>query len=898
MYGSADRWYGLLLRCYPPDFRARYEDGMRDAIRRDYEAARTGGSAAIVAFWFWTSFDAVRFGCAERRPRPQGGSSMHSFFAVDLRDALRSLRANPIVTFVAIVSLALGIGANAALFSILNSLLLKTLPVRDPASLVVIDDGSWTNPIWEQIRERRQELFEDAFAWSGDQFNLASSGETDPVEGAWASGRIFEVLGIRAAVGRTFTEADDVRGGGANGPVAVISHAFWQRRMGTAPDVIGRHLTVDGLDVTIIGVAPRGFFGPDVGRSADIILPLGAIAAVPGRARMLDGRSTWWLEIMGRLKPGQSIDEAAARLNAIRPQIREATLPQDWPAKELQQYLSDPITLVSAATGESNLRDSYQRPLQIVLAVVGAVLAIACANLASLLLARAASRRHELSLRLALGASRFRLAKQLLAESAILAALGAGLGLLVAKWGSALLVRQLATPSDGVTLDLSMDWRVVLFTAGVAGATAIFFGIAPALGLSGISANDAIKEQTRTVTGDRRFGLRNALVAVQVALSLTLVVGGVLFVRTLTALSGRNLGFNPEGVVSVNVDARKNDEERAARLQLFDRLRDSARAVPGVSSAAISVLTPIGSMRWNTRIQPTPGVEGLPEKQRVAWVNIVSPEWFTTFGMRVLQGRDFDDRDASNTPRVLIVNETFARRFFPGGVVLDQEIKAGLEGPTITSFRIVGVVNDAIYSSPRKDFEPTIYAPLAQLGEVMPATVISVRAANGEVGTLARDLSAAMVRTDPRITFSIRPLSAQLRASLRQERLVAMLAGFFGGLALLLAAIGLYGVASHSVTRRRAEIGLRMALGADAKGVVRLVLGRLGWLLAAGMALGIALSWWTVRLVEQLLFGMPARDPLTFSLAALVLLVAGLLAGWLPARRAARIDPVRALREA
>ena len=894
MDGPTPRWYAVLLRCYPREFRTRFEDGMRDAIRRDHEMARMDGGAAVVAFWLWTSFDALRFGLAERRPRSHGGFSMQSFFAVDLRDALRSLRANPIVTFVAIVSLALGIGANAALFSILNSLLFKTLPVRDPASLVVIDDGSWTNPIWEQIRERRHELFEDAFAWSGSQFNLSSSGETDFVTGAWASGRMFEMLGVRAMLGRTFTEADDVRGGGPDGPVAVISHSFWQRRMGSAPDAIGRHLTVDGIDVTVIGVTPRGFFGPDVGRSADIIVPLGAIAVAPGQARMLDGRSTWWLEIMARLKQGQTIEAAAVKLNAIRPQIREATLPQDWPAKEQEQYLAEPLKLVSAATGESNLRASYQRPLQIVLGVVGAVLAIACANLASLLLARAASRRHELSVRLALGASRFRLAKQLFAETAMLAAAGAGLGLLVAKWGSALLVRQLGS----VTLDLSMDWRVVLFTSGIAAATALFFGMAPALGVSGISANDAIKEQTRTVTGDRRFGIRNVLVAVQVALSLALVVGGVLFVRTLTTLSSRNLGFDPEGVVSISVDARKGDDSRAARLQLFERLRGVTAAVPGVSSAAASVLIPIGTMRWNTRIEATPAVASLPEKQRLVWVNIVSPGWFTTFGMRVLQGRDFETHDTSNAPPVLIVNEAFVRKFFPDGQAMGQEVRTGLEGPTIRPYRIVGVVNDAIYSSPRKDFEPTIYAPLEQLTDVMSSTVISVRAANGQPGTLTRDLSSAMARANPSISFTIRPISAQLRAALRQERLVAMLAGFFGALALLLAAIGLYGVASHSVTRRRAEIGLRMALGADANGVVRLVLGRLGWLLAAGMALGMALSWWTVRLVEQLLFGMPARDPLTFLLAATVLFVAGLLAGWLPARRAARIDPVRALREA
>jgi predicted permease len=834
---TSDRWFGVLLRCYPHDFRARFEPGMRDALHSEQAQAHADGAAATLVFWFWTLVEAVRFGCAARVSRRQEGFSMSSLFAVDIRDAIRSLRASPIVTIVAVLSLALGIGANAALFSILNSLLLKTLPVHDPARLVVIDDGSWTNPIWEQIREQRHQIFEDAFAWSTSSFNLSPRGETDVVEGAWASGGMFDVLGVKAALGRTFTLADDARDGGPDGPVAVVSYSFWQRRMGSVPDAVGRKLTLDGLDVTIIGVAPRGFFGPDVGRTADIIVPLNAIALLPGQARMLDGRSTWWLEIMGRLKPGQTIEQAAARLNSVRPQIREATLPAEWRAQDKEQYLTKPLALISAATGESSLRSNYERPLRIVLGVVGAVLAIACANLANLLLARAASRRHELSLRLALGASRFRLAKQLLAETSILAAAGAGLGLLVAQWGSALLVRQLATPRSGVTLDLSLDWRVLAFMAAVTAATALVFGIAPAVGLSGVSANDAIKEQSRSVTGDRRFGVRNVLVAIQVALSLALLIGGVLFVRTLTALSGTKLGFDPEGLALINVDARQNDQSREARLALYERLRESVAAVPGVTGAAVSVLTPVGSMRWNTRVEPTPATASLPEKQRVPWVNVVSPGWFQTFGMRIIAGRDIDAHDVAGSEPVLVVNESFARRFFGQESAVGQQIRTGLEGPQIYAYRIVGVVNDAVYSSVRSGFGPTLYAPLTQLEDVGPSPVITVRAAGSLADTLGRELAAAMNRTEPRISFSIRPLSGQLRASIRQERLVAMLAGFFGVLALVLAAVGLYGVASHSVAQRRGEIGIRMALGADPRGVVRLVLGRLAWLLAAAWCL-------------------------------------------------------------
>jgi predicted permease len=561
--------------------------------------------------------------------------------------------------------------------------------------------------------------------------------------------------------------------------------------------------------------------------------------------------------------------------------------------------MAEPLTLVPAANGQSDLRRSYLKPLQIVLGLVAAVLAIACANLANLLLARAAARRGELSVRLALGASRFRLAKQLLAEAAILATAGAALGLFVAQWGSALLVRQLATSSQGVTLDLSPDWRVLLFTAAVAALTAIVFGTAPALGVGGVSANDAIRTQTRTVTGERRFSLRNALVAVQVALSLALVVGGLLFVRTLTALTSASLGFTPQGLIAIDFSARANGLEPAARLQLFERARSAVAAVPGVSQAAASVLTPVGSMRWNTIIGATPLTEKLPDRQRLAWVNLVSPGWFNTYGMHVLAGRDFDSHDVAGAPQAMIVNELFARRFLgdPAAAV-GQEIRTSLEGPDYIAYRIVGIVNDAVYSGLRKGFEPTVFVPLAQVHLLPEEIVITARAAGGDGERLSRELAGAMTRTDAQVSFTIRPLAAQLRSAVRQERLTAILAGFFGAMALLLAAVGLYGLASHAVAQRRAEIGIRMALGADPQRVVRLVLGRLLVLLTIGLTLGIVLSWWTVALFDQLLFGLRPRDPLTFSIACGVLVFAGIAAGWLPARRAARIDPVRALREA
>jgi predicted permease len=481
----------------------------------------------------------------------------------------------------------------------------------------------------------------------------------------------------------------------------------------------------------------------------------------------------------------------------------------------------------------------------------------------------------------------------------MLAAAGAVLGLLVAQWGSALLVRQLATPAQGVTLDLSPDWRVLLFTVAVAAITAIVFGTAPALGVGGVSANDAIRAQTRTVTGERRVSLRNALVAVQVALSLALVVGGLLFVRTLTALTSASLGFTPQGLIAVDLSARANGLEPAARLQLFERAQDAVAAVPGVSQAALSILTPVGSMRWNTIIEATPLTASLPDRRRLAWVNLVSPGWFGTLGMHVVAGRDFDGDDTAGTPQAMIVNESFARRFLgEPAAAIGREIRTSLEGPDHIGYRVVGIVNDAVYSGVRKGFEPTVFVPLAQVHLMPEEIVVTARAAAGDGERLSRELAAAMARTDAQVSFTIHPLAEQLRSAVRQERLTAILAGFFGAMALLLAGVGLYGLASHAVAQRRAEIGIRMALGADPERVVRLVLGRLLVLLTIGMALGVVLSWWTVALFEQLLFGLRPRDPLTFSVACGVLVLAGLMAGWLPARRAARTDPVRALREA
>jgi putative ABC transport system permease protein len=818
-----------------------------------------------------------------------------------IRDGVRSLKAAPVVSAVAILSLALGIGANTAMFSILDSLILRSLPVKEPQALVMVGQlpngrTSWTNPIWEAIRDR-PELYDGAFAWAGTRFNLAKGGRAEFVDGVWTSGAYFDVLGVPAILGRTWTAEDDRRGGGPNGPVAVISYAFWQRRFGGAADVIGQSLTVEQVPFTIVGVAAPGFFGIDVGRTFDVAIPIGTEPLIRGKESSLDRRSNWWLNIMMRLRPGQSLDQAEIGLRGVQAQIRGETMPQNWREEDKQTYLREALMLDPAATGSSGLRARYQRPLTTIMVVVGLVLLIACANIANLLLARATARRHELSVRLALGASRGRLARQLLSESLVLSALGAVLGLAFAQWFSKLLVRQLSTATNNVYLEMSLDWRVLTFTAAVAIGTAVLFGTFPALRATRVQPNDAIKEQGRGVVGQSRFGLGNVLVVVQVALSLILIVAAGLFLRTFASLASRDLGFDRERVLITSVNMQPLQLEPDARWDHLARLRTAAMSTPGVQFAALSSVTPVSGSRWNVRLELLDG-KPIELADRMSYVNAVTPDWFSTYGTRFIAGRDFTDRDGPGAPTVAIVNEAFARKFTSGVNPIGRRVREPARpGSPNPELEIVGYVADASYHSLREPVPPTMYLPFLQNTSPPSFTSISVRAAAGSPALLTRALAAALTDVNPGIALTFRPLADQVDAALTQERLVAMLSGFFGGLALLLAGLGLYGVTSYAVSRRRTEIGIRMALGAAPSGVVAMVLGRVAILVALGVALGAGASLWASRFVATLLYGLQPRDPATLVGAALVLGAIGALAGWIPARRAARIDPARVLRE-
>jgi predicted permease len=821
----------------------------------------------------------------------------------DIRDAFRALRASPIVTVVAILSLALGIGANTAIFSLINALLLRALPVKDPHRLVqvLVADRrpSWSNPLWEQIRDRDTHLFAGAFAFSNPRFNLASGGETEFVNGIMASGEFFDVLGVAAILGRTFTPADDVRGGGPEGPVAVISHGFWRRHFGGASDVVGHSLTLDRIQFTVIGVTPSDFIGVDQGNSFDVAVPLGVEPLIRGaKESALDQRSWWWLRIIARLQEGDSLDHALVALRAAQPQIREATLPQNSRPENVARYLTDPLSLRPAANGPANLGRQYRDPLFLLMGVVALVLLIACANIANLLLARASARRHELSVRLALGAARWRIARQLLVESLILSGAGAALGLAFARWGAALLVREFSVDDPPIVLDVGIDWMVLAFTALVAMTTTLLFGTVPAMRATRVQPNDALKEQGRAIVGESRLGFGSVMVILQVALSLVLVVGAGLFVRTFTSLTHVRLGFNPDPILIVEMNAKRSSVAQENRPDLWERMRQAARSVPGVRSAALQSITPMTFSGWNTLIENPPGLS-LGEDQRLVDVNAVSRDWFSTHEISLIAGREFTDEDRKGAPVVVVVNETLVKKYFGGGNALGRSLREITRpGEPAPDLHIVGIVRDAVYLSLKEPVPPTMYRYLPQTETPPgPGMDLAVRSAGASPALLTRSVADALQRVDRDITFTFRPYKRALRANTVQERMLAMLSGFFGALALFLAALGLYGVMTYAVSRRRTEIGIRMALGAAPSAAVRLVLQRAAVLVAIGVAAGVAIALWAVRFATPLLFGLRPRDPATLVGAAVVLASIAGLASWIPAARASRIDPARVLRE-
>ena len=824
----------------------------------------------------------------------------------DLRYAVRVLRTSPGFTTVAVLSLMLGVGANTAIFQVLNAVRLRSLPVAHPEQLVEIRldndrdnherNGTFqgprsmlTNALWERIRDRQQ-AFSSVLAWGGTSFELSAGGESREAAGLWVSGSFFTALDVRPLLGRVFTPADDRRGCAA--PPAVISYAFWQREFGGPPSTVGQSLTLDGHRYEIVGVTPPSFFGVDVGRGFDVAAPLCAEPFSRAASSLLDRRDGWFLAALGRLKPGWTAEQATAHLRTLSAPMFRETLPVYRP-EDAERYLAFTLGAFPARTGVSSIRGTYETPLWLLLAMTAVVLLVACANLANLMLARAAAREREIAVRLAIGASRPRIVGQLVTESLVIAVAGASAGAWLAGSLSRVLVASLTTENERVFVDVGSDWRVFAFVALLALATCILFGLVPAVRATAARPAAVLKAGSRGLTDSReRFGLRRVLVVAQVALTLVLMVAGLLFARSLRNLSTVDAGFTREPLLIASLDFRRTGAPQASLRADFVDLLDAVRRDPSVEETARVRVVPVSGDFSNRTIV----VDGVAHKENVN-LNTISDRYFATVQTPLVAGRDFDARDTAASRRVTIVTESFARVFFGGANPIGRtfQIEEAPDRPR-PPIEIVGLVRDSKYGDLREAFEPLMYVPAAQDERPQSTLRLLVRS-SAPLTAAASAVTAAARAMNPSIVVHFQTMASQVKDSLLRDRLIATLAGVFGALAVVIAMIGLYGVMSYSVARRRNEIGVRLALGAVRADVVRMVMREAGVLLGAGLVVGALSSMAAARFVRALLFGLSPHDPLTLTLAVAGLTTVAALASYIPAWRASRLEPTAALRD-
>ena len=806
----------------------------------------------------------------------------------DVRYGARALVRSPGFTAVAVLSLALGIGANTAIYSVIDAILLRALPVADPGRLVVVTvpfikrgevsfNQSFSYPQYRYLRDRSR-LLDGVLAFTSRPFSVSFDGHTERVKGAVVSGNYFAVLGVRPVLGSAIEPADDLipGSGGARGPVAVLSYEFWTRRLGANPQVIGRVIDVNGHPFTVSGIAPEGFAGTEVGETPDVYGPMMMQSVLtPENQDALEKRRNVWLRVMGRLKPDAGPRQAEAECTLLYRQFRQEDLGgmQNLTEARKRSILEQRIALLPGASGISGIRKQYGTLLVILMVVVGVVLLIACANVANLSLARAAGRQREIAVRLALGASRRRLLSLVLTESLLLAAAATGLGLLLARWARDLLIRALL-PTQ--TLDVSLDKRVLVFAIAVGLASGIFFSLAPALQMwrkPGLSA-------ART-----RGRLGPLLVSAQVALSVLLLIGAGLFLRTLANLRSIDPGFARENILLAATDPALNGYP-SDRTKLFYRnLLDAARTLPGVRSASMADSSPLANHTfWDFYISPS--------QPSSAQVTKVSPGYFDTMNIRILVGRDIADQDRDGAPGVAIVNESFARQTYPGESAVGKHL--GLSRNEF-NVEIVGVVQDSKYQGLREPTLPMLYVPYAQ-NHLFGPMILHLRTA-GNPAPIVAAVREQVRRLDPNLpVFNIHTVEEQIDLTLAGENLMATVAALFGFLALALSAAGVYGVMAYAVSRRTREVGIRVALGASHASIVQLILRDAAVLVAAGIAVGVPVACVLARLAASRFFGVTPGDAASIALAVAALSIAGFLAAWIPARRAARVDPMVALR--
>jgi predicted permease len=839
-------------------------------------------------------------------------------FFNDLRYALRQFRRNPVFTAMALLSLALGIGANAAIFSVMNEMLLKTLPVRDPQQLVSLttpdeaglwigtDDGERTIISYPEFLELRGRLTTlsslcAAQSWLAKWQVRISGGQMEVVRGRMVSEEYFSVLGIEPAIGRVFRLEDGV--GPGKDPYAVISYDFWQRRFGGRTDVLGTPIKLNSATLTVIGVAERGFKGETGGQNPDLWIPVLMQPLVdPGKDWLQEDPShslskTIWLHAYGRMKPGSTVKKVQAEASVLFKGMMEAFYPPTLSPERKKEALSQYLVVHEARTGSFNGRADFTTQLEILLAVAGLVLLIASANVANLLLARATARRREVAIRLAIGASRGRLFRQFLTESLLLSLLGGAAGLAVAWSGARVLVRLLSNPQQPLDLALKLDWNVLGFTMAVALITGILFGVAPSLRASRSKMNAGMHGEYSETNPGRRLTLSKALVIGQVALSLMLVIGSALFLRTLWALQTVPLGYPKEHLLQVGVDGEtvgyKDQELATFYLEIARRLQ----SLPGVRGVTYSELGLMTGGESNVEVKAE-GFTPQGDEDRQARYDRIAPGYFDVVGIPLILGRDVGPQDTATSPRVCVINEELARRFFAGRSPIGRQLTARF-GEEYISMEIVGVVKNARTRSLRAAIPQRFYVPVDQVVEGRKFTgsfIFEIRTASDPgaiVGAVRKAIAA--INPDAPIDFT-ETMEEVIHSRTVFPRMIARLCAIFGGLALLLAATGLYGLLSYAIARRTNEIGIRMALGASRGSVIGMILRETGVLLALGLALGLTSATLSTRLVASQLYGLSKFDPASFLFSAALLSVVALFAGYIPARRAARVDPVRSLR--
>jgi predicted permease len=908
---------------------AVYEEALANGAseRKAYELA-----AALFADWRLLECELVR---GERSPignwldrrsaskpgiqseeRQRGGLFMGSLLQ-DLRYGLRTLLKNPGFTAAALLSLALGIGANTAVFSVINALMLKILPVNEPRQLVFFTvagargtSENFPYPFYEQFRDRSQACSGVIASGGANKVKMivgepGASGATEPVLAEIVSGNFFSVLGVNAVVGRTLTADDDKESDPQ--ATAVISHGLWQRRFGLDPAVVGRKVTLNDVPFTIVGVAPPGFFGFVVGREPDLWWPMRMLPQVEPGNKDLKNLGSWWLRIMARRHPGASIEQARAEMDVIFQQLLAdyaAARAAKWGPTERRNFLERRIELQSGSTGWTWLRKRFAQPLQILMAVVGLVLLIACANVANLLLARAATRQREIAVRLAIGAGRLRLIRQLLTESVLLALAGGALGLLFANWGSRMLLAYLPQQA-AAAFDVSPDARIFGFTMAISLLTGALFGLAPALRATRVDLTSALKDQSIGIRKGRfRLKLNKFLVVTQVALSLFLLVGAGLFVRTLQNLKGLDAGFDRENVVLFDIEPGK-EYDRARRINLYKQLSERLEALPGARLASLSSQSLLAGGSYEQKVS-VEGYTSQPDENMYCHGLYVGPKFFSAMGIPLLAGRDIGPQDErqieeGGTPqsgvrielRVALINQTMAQYFFPNQNPIGKRFYLGSKGSN--PVEIIGLVKDAKYQTLREKTPRTFYLPYFHESGVGGIT-FALRNDGAQAG-FAAAVQNAVREIDPKLqALDLRTMNDVVNTSLAQERFLAQLAGFFSLLALLLASIGLYGVMSYDAARRTREMGIRMALGARAPDLISMVMRESMLLVVIGVIIGLGAAVVTTRFVSSLLYGLEPNDPATITLAAVVMIAVAAVAGYLPARRASKVDPITALR--